>query len=816
MNIHEGKEEPDKQVTPSSPLLPRFAQNADPKLGSPSLRTHRYTLVNPYSADPNTPESLSESDKRNPSASTQRKRKLCMSEEPQAGKRLSCEADASSRRSSSPVFHVDTRETFSGSSKTMAAVQQRKDHDNYAPPIPDFKRVSFETPESKHSLPGSGSCKQPIQKFDIPRSAPNDFAFSQRSGPEARDVTPSDSPLGTTSAPDETSSNRKRLVDSLVAYVQPVQNPPSPDANIESRLTSVDLSDFHTTRRKAPPCIPSQSSCSGSETDIVASSQESASFKSSHLRGSTVTYARQRSFLGDISIMSDVGDGGSPGPSQAGRVTGNTTVAIDPCASSSVENSDNNCTGSVRSIHELRKAGENARFIASVDSIFEDIEDVQNSVSGRCGGFIQLCEKLLNFQFARCFAQYGFDKRLMEDLTDHLDNLSATFALCAYELICSCGSLSSVLFVPFWSKILNISPRLLNEENDVLTLAKRRDYGLSKHVQASIYDILPRLCSGLSKNQIPIQISPRLLALRCLHLTVSTLQEHGCNIDNIPLSLFTQLVGLLLLEGRSGVENRSLSTERLQILTLGFSILETYTLISGSLANGYQNAILPLSRLYGLLSLKGYHGGRNFQISTLYMRVILNVTNSNPSLAGDFATPNLVGELVRTVVAEFSNVSEDPLTRQNASLDTVILALGSLINLTEESESSRRIFLGSESNSESLIHVLLLLFTSSIGSTSEANSVLEVNHNVAVGYLSILLTILCLETDVRYNVRRALNGKGLPTILSTVDEFLVYHQKVDQDSPSLERRGETMATFMIRLRDIIAKVRHSERLLQPH
>lgn len=719
MNIHEGKEEPDKQVTPSSPLLPRFTQNADPKLGSPSLRTHRYTLVNPYSADRNTPESLSESDKRNPSASTQRKRKLCMSEEPQAGKRLSCEVDAF-RRSTSPGFHVDTK-IFSGSSKTMAAVQQGKDHDNYAPPIPDSKRVSFETPESKHSLPGSWSCKRPIQKFDIPRSVPNDFAFSQRSGPEVRDDTPSHSPLGTTSAPDEASSNRKRLVDSLVAYVQPVQNPPSPDANIESQLTSVDLPDFHTTRQKAPPCIPSQSSCSGAETDIVASSQESASFKSSHLRGSTVTYARQRSFLSDISIMSDVGDGGPPGPSQAGRVTGNTTVAVDPCASSSVESSDNNGTGSVRSIHELRKAGENARFMASVDSIFEDIEDVQNSVSGRCGGFIQLCEKLLDFQFARCFAQYGFDKRLMEDLTDHLDNLSATFALCAYELICSCGSLSSVLFVPFWSRILNISPRLLKEENNVLKLAKRRDSGLSRHVQASIYDILPRLCSSLSKNQIPIQISPRLLALRCLHLTVSTLQEHGCNIDNIPLSLFTQLIGLLLLEGRSGIENRSLSTESLQILTLGFSILETYTLISGSLANGYQNAILPLSRLYGLLSMKGYHSGRNFQISTLYMRVILNVTNSNPSLAGDFATPNLVGELVRTVVAEFNSVSENPLIQQNTSLDTVILALGSLINLTEESESSRRVFLGSESNSESLIHILLLLFTSSIGSTSEVN-----------------------------------------------------------------------------------------------
>lgn len=69
---------------------------------------------------------------------------------------------------------------------------------------------------------------------------------------------------------------------------------------------------------------------------------------------------------------------------------------------------------------------------------------------------------------------------------------------------------------------------------------------------------------------------------------------------------------------------------------------------------------------------------------------------------------------------------------------------------------------------------------------------------------------------MRYNVRQALNGKGLPIVLSTVDEFLVYHQKVDQDSPSLERRGETMATFMNRLRDIVAKIRHSERLLQPH
>ena len=519
-------------------------------------------------------------------------------------------------------------------------------------------------------------------------------------------------------------SSRKRLVDLLAPRERPAEN---------------DASSFNTIVESESDASESITSSPSYRRDLGNSARvspdvnggdalEPSNLVSTKLRSPGVTYARQRSFLSQIPVADGVRDEDYLLCSKADRSVGQLPAAAGsgrPFLALEHDNDDDvNGTGPVRSIHELRQAGGNARFVGSVDSIFEEIEDPYSTQSGRCQGFLQLCTRLLDTQFWRGFLESGFDKRLSENFNDQLDVMSASLALCAYALACLCGPLPSSSSVSFWSGLIALTPTLLEKEDDILILSKKQGRGYSKAVCTSVSDVYPSILSALSTEQAPSRLSPRFLALRGLHLAISNVREKDeKSVDNIPLPLLTRLVDLLLSEGQAEVEECALSTEGVQILTLIFPILDAYTLLKGTLTDDDQDAIRPLSRLYNLLTLKKCNDDWSRQLPVLYMRVILNITNISPSLSGDLATPLLVGGLVQTAVFGFREVPNGPSAGENNSLDTAILAIGCLINLTEASEPSRQLFLRSDANSPSSLHALLHFFTSSVGCAQEVGPI---------------------------------------------------------------------------------------------
>jgi hypothetical protein len=48
-------------------------------------------------------------------------------------------------------------------------------------------------------------------------------------------------------------------------------------------------------------------------------------------------------------------------------------------------------------------------------------------------------------------------------------------------------------------------------------------------------------------------------------------------------------------------------------------------------------------------------------------------------------------------------------------------------------------------------------------------------------------------------------------VISTVDEFLQYHQKIEQEVPQLAAQGQQPSGFMTRLQELIAQIRLIER-----
>jgi hypothetical protein len=502
---------------------------------------------------------------------------------------------------------------------------------------------------------------------------------------------------------------RRRLIDSLGITQSPVETSPAVETPLESPADSQPPPDPTTPDRASPS--PAVNECPA-ESHI----QDSPASVPSHLRGSRVTYARQRSFLDDLIMSEDLSthNASSGLRHRSQSVQRQLNYEATSSARLIVPNEDTNEDGSVRSIHELRQAGGNARYRGAVESIFEDIEDSQNSLTGRCNAFLQLCGKLLDTGLKRRFVECNFDKRLVDCLSMDLQVVPTILAFCAYALGSSDGHMSYVLATSAWPKLQEASPALLGMHDDIPVAARAQASGLSRPLQKTIQNTIPQIAAMLFPDTALSKLSPCILALYCLRSTMSTTQTKGEN-PSLSKSLLKPLVQALVLEGQRCASLGKIHPESSEILCMGFSILESSTALAESFTKDHWDILDPLSELHSLLCLESGTAG---QIQLLYIRLILNVTNSNPSLCDRFATPEMVGGLVRIVSAKFGDLTEDALGQANSSLDSVILALGALINLTEQSEASRSIFLHSADSSKLFLDQLLHLFMTRVDSIS--------------------------------------------------------------------------------------------------
>ncbi|KAH1546745.1 hypothetical protein KXX57_003203 [Aspergillus fumigatus] len=607
---------------------------------------------------------------------------------------------------------------------------------------------------------------------------------------------------------------RRRLVDSLGPLEPTVE-----DAVRASRAnddTEVDPLPRHSPRRDSSS--NSQPQTSSRPVKLVTDSAnkgtaETSGPVSSRVGGCKVTYARQRSFLDDTSIVD------SRRPSETLASTADSFVQghrkygpqILSNHASHLGDGETSDSGPVRGIHELRQAGDNSRFRSAIELIFEDIEDAYNTTSGRCSSFVQICEKLLDRQFVRRFLEHGFHERLVGCIDDRLDVVSASFALCACGLINLCDKLSHISLISHWSNVLVLSPVLLPVKRDLLSLSQSPAAGLSRSVQMSIKQVLPRLSSSISGDEPAFELSPQFVALSSIQSCLVSLNNKGGSIEPIPATLSDHIVRLLLPE-RGKTIKLPVSRERFKTLALIFSILESYAIVF-SAADHDQNylSLRTLSRLHEILNLSQCNQGR--QLRMYYIRAILNLTNNDPNLCNEYATPELVMGLVNIVMSDIRDASDNSSTGDDSSLNTLILVLGVLINMTEKSESARDLFLRLTLDSTPLIQSLLERFYEMVNSVSEANTTPTVRRKVTVGYLSILLLTLCFSDEAISQVRRSLDNKGLTVVLSTAGEFLKYYQKVDSGLDLSESRKSQNTGLVARLEHIIQQIQLRESTL---
>ncbi|OJD23763.1 hypothetical protein ACJ73_04881 [Blastomyces percursus] len=544
--------------------------------------------------------------------------------------------------------------------------------------------------------------------------------------------------------------------------------------------------------------------------------------------GPKATYARQRSFLSAENVTADLIEETQiqasfvqryGGRSSAGRGVSNSvsSKAARPFATRGTGDDDDgdSSNGVVRNIYELRRAGENARFEGIIDAIFEDIEDPNSSASRRYSGIIQLCTKLMDHHFTRRFLAHGLEKRLAKRARGLSDAIYSYLIVCAYGIILSAGPLSSIVLHTCSTQVFKIIPKMITNTFDIVGISKFGPTRTSKAVQGSLRDFCDQLAqSKIWPNVKPNKRSPQILALRCIEMAVRRARESGDAMEYLSNDVLSLLVDLLLQHSVLPEQIQDAKTDDVLILELTFSVLESYTVALNSLEPSQEKILKRLSRLGPLLrQLSRYSEPSCRQIQLLEIRLILNLTNNNPSLCEDFSTPELIRALMAIVLSNFGLVSEDfGSDKRDSLLDAVILALGTVINLTEWNETARHLILQTRSGTTATTFLdrLLQLFMDGWEKTSEADSVVQTHSNVAFGYLSVLLSTVCLDDEARLHVRNSLPGRSIGRVLATVEEFLHYHRKVEKELQIGGREHESVSGFTCRLQSIVDRIKQAE------
>ncbi|KAL9618546.1 MAG: hypothetical protein Q9160_006730 [Pyrenula sp. 1 TL-2023] len=548
------------------------------------------------------------------------------------------------------------------------------------------------------------------------------------------------------------------------------------------------------------------------------------------IKAPKITYAMQRSYLSDmvqdeslepsLPSFSQSSDLGVPGK---GGLGGSFSQDLE-LEFLSDDDDGGIGPGAIRSIHELRKAGGNARFESSVDTIFEDIESP--AAGRRLVGLVQLCQKLADREFKRQFLDHDLDRRLTR--CDASDNnvLGSALTMVAFLLLLSQTQPSLKTVERCMKRNMKIALLTLEEQRDIVEIAKDRRQNLSKAVRNDLRDFKEKfIASEVWSDRKPQKLAPFLLCLRAIESTIRRMRELGDFGPHIDPEVFRAIVKTL----NTSIQSASDPDSGL-VRSTAVSILESFTVGIERLDPEYVDALGRLtepSTLINSLSSSD-EGVTTPQTQELFLRFILNITNNNEDLCNTFAQPSLISTISDLVYTSFSTLSaqESGVAEASPQLNTVILSLGALINFAEWSKSVRRLMLTLQSSSrgkhsELFVDWLTSTFNANVGTFLEASSAAQSHAMVTFGYLSVLLTTLCLDAKVREHVRGRLPGSSLRGVFVAVEEFLKHMRKVEQDERMLEydenekangSAKKKMSDFAERFQNIVRELRRAERL----
>ena len=561
--------------------------------------------------------------------------------------------------------------------------------------------------------------------------------------------------------------------------------------------------------RSVPAVKPTVSNASASQESNTFSQ---ASRSQDHITkptasGSLITYSQQRSHLADddleSALMLDISMETPERPAASSRRVGRPVAASRSTCYVDEELEDAPAAG-LRTIHELRAGGRNARIRGEIEDLLGEVADHASTArSRRRGALLDLTTKLLDKAFAEQIIGHGFDNVLLNQCRAPTDP-AADFLLATSLLLLLQSEPPKHTLVSF-GEVLPYICKLLAESTDISKVIKERRSNMSRSAQGDIVALSDKLkdSQGLWTDTQPTHMSSRLIALKIIEIVVSKLRETGDKSELVASEALTLLVPKDIL---SALQSDASKASEANLI---ISILEALKTLST--AGSWPDTCISL--VAALPATFAMHWKVPAGTKWLAYRLCANITNESSVMRTAFVEKDAVRHLMAEIVTGLEHMHNPPVAADvpdanpARDFDILVLAIGTLINLTEHSAVAQQ-----HAIRETALPSLTLIvhaFLEGQKRAEEAESVEQSAANVAYGYLAIMLANLCQDSDAGQVIRSLLPGGKLDVLVAAVDEFVQHHQRVDGlEADGLESERNNLTE---RLLGVLVKLKAGER-----
>ncbi|KAK5167396.1 uncharacterized protein LTR77_007095 [Saxophila tyrrhenica] len=586
--------------------------------------------------------------------------------------------------------------------------------------------------------------------------------------------------------------SRTRLVDRLKASVMDSESDLSEDSEDEIEVADSEMTDQPSVSKlpKAaqPPKIQRQTSYSQSQSQTAVT-------------GPKITYSSMRSYLPEDNMEADLMLGLDDEPPPPAAATKRTISSQTQKSAFDFDDSeDDEGPGKMRSIHELRASGSNARGMGDIDDLLDDIAKHSVAQRGmRRTAITSLAARLMDKSFKSRFVGQSCESRLAAECGACPDAIADFLLASCVALLLDTNSPEHVVRSFQDAEIVVWLTMRLSSETPMAKLAKDRKNNMSKSAQTSLLEFSERLRThtALWHENVPAIVTPRLVSLRALDLLVRALRRIG---DRSELLGEKQLQ--TILPDSSDAKDQAYHLE----LALAVSVLESLSTAAVTL-EWPTEVVEEISKILPTLNATST---MLRDTRFLALRLCLNLTNENArncELLSKSDNGSTTTYLLQSIQKGFGNLGhEEDAQKKSIVLDFLVLALGIMINLSEHSNEAR-----TQAISEpELLDSLLSIFQFGQRHMLEAESEEESIANVTFGYLAVMLANLCQSKDARIFIASKLPGQNLRMLVDAVEEFVAHHQKVDTLNFEGEEGKEVWGAFTAKLKVVLGRLKEVE------
>ncbi|KAI1391145.1 uncharacterized protein F4822DRAFT_175815 [Hypoxylon trugodes] len=739
---------------------------------------------------------------------------------------------STSTNSHQTVRPIARQRTFSASSEQMVA-EPTEARLSSPPPTPTLPRAlgrpkTLAAKGSTSSAPGAnaaGKEKQGSIQQQIP------LRLGRESLKKPKPLVPSSNGVdeevrsAIQSAPDGASKKRrKRLIDALVEQSRDEEA----DEIDESNEAIEDLEN---------PSLPTLSHQVSSDISMLDSQplpQTPNRIVSTAQLTATRTFARSTSALKftygqNRKVLEEEGDllESLTFPELSAPLKGRRLELGTPKKNTStrgvLDEDDPSITGSpnskLRDIHELKQAGANSRVADTMQDLADQIgSPSEKPSSSRRAALLQVAEKIKDKTFMRQCRDFGAEAALFKDMGKESDTISGYLISAILATILAKWPSTHTQQLVRLGAPANMFAHLLGTSRDIKLIARDRKSNLSKRSQTSLIAVQSMLC-GLSvwDKASPSCISPRSLALKCLHLLVT----QDVNIIGDPSIISPAVIkGLFAVLSEAAESTKSwdypAASEAIDLVH-ALSILNFYAMnIAVSRRGNTDWAAQYLPTVADVFkTLQTVEPDTKAQetetrlLEGSVLRLIINITNNNLEAPEIFVSKGLIPALAGSITSNFAQVwaslSQDAWV--DGILDGLVLRLGIMINFSEHSSLVRHVIDECKHDDQRPVEELIRLFLENYRRTAEADSVETSQLNVAFGYLSVLLGYLALYPPVRQKIRSAHKAKSIGPLLDSLREFITHHKKVEsQNGEEDDEDPQDHHGYTERLQDLVRQL----------